>query len=430
MQIIKNIPRQKWSELCKRPEFEANKLSNIVDEIFSNVKLSGDDAIKFYTEKFDGIALNNIVLKEEEFKSQSQKISVELKTAIQQAKINIEKFHMAQIRKPIKVETAPGVFCWQEYRPIQKVGLYVPGGSAPLFSTVLMLAIPAKIAGCKEIVLCTPPNKNGNIPAPILYAAQLTGVTKIIKAGGIQAIAAMTYGTKSVPKVFKIFGPGNQYVTQAKQKAFSEGTTIDFPAGPSEVLVLADNTANPEFVAADLLSQAEHGPDSQVVCLSNSLEFLERVIENIELQLSDLPRKEIARNSLNNALFLFSASADETIDFINEYAPEHLIISVEDETPYLKNIQNAGSVFVGNYSPESAGDYLSGTNHTLPTNGNAKSYGSLGLDDYIKKISFQRIEKKGLVEIGNSIQVMANAEGLEAHAKAVAIRLNEHSMID
>ena len=293
-----------------------------------------------------------------------------------------------------------------------------------------MLAIPAKIAGCKEIVLCTPPNKNGNIPAPILYAAQLTGVTKIIKAGGIQAIAAMTYGTKSVPKVFKIFGPGNQYVTQAKQKAFSEGTAIDFPAGPSEVLVLADNTSNPGFVAADLLSQAEHGSDSQVVCLSNSLEFLEKVIENIELQLSDLPRKEIARNSLNNALFLFSASADETIDFINEYAPEHLIISVEDETPYLKNIQNAGSVFVGNYSPESAGDYLSGTNHTLPTNGNAKSYGSLGLDDYIKKISFQRIEKKGLVEIGNAIQVMANAEGLEAHAKAVQIRLNESSMID
>jgi histidinol dehydrogenase len=346
-----------------------------------------------------------------------------LKSAIRQAKNNIEAFHRVQIRGKVGVETEEGVHCWQESRPIQKVGLYIPGGTAPLFSTVLMLAVPAKLAGCEEIVLCTPPGKDGSVAAPILYAAQLAGVKRIMKVGGVQAIAALTYGTETIPKVYKIFGPGNQYVTAAKKKAFAEGTPLDLPAGPSEVLVLADEHANPVFVAADLLSQAEHGTDSQVVCVSDSEVFLEKVQMEVQQQLALLPRADIARASLQHARFLLAASKEETLNFINAYAPEHFILASKEEAYYLENLKNAGSVFIGNYAPESAGDYLSGTNHTLPTNGFARSFGSLGLDDFTKKISFQRITEQGLRNIGKSIELMARAEGLEAHAKAVEVRL-------
>jgi len=425
MRIYKNIPPERWTELCQRPKLDTTNLQLIVDEVFERVKKEGDEAVKYYSAKFDGFAPNPLTVSADELKEGIAGVPDDLKTAIRQAKKNIERFHQAQVKATIKVETSPGVQCWQESRAIQKVGLYIPGGTAPLFSTVLMLAIPAKIAGCEEIILCTPPDKNGKISAPILYAAQLTGVSQIIKAGGIQAIAALTYGTSGIPKVYKIYGPGNQYVTAAKQKAFSEGTAIDLPAGPSEVMVVADETASPAFVAADLLSQAEHGTDSQVVCLSNSLSFLEKINEEVENQLPLLPRREIAKESLKNARFLFSDSKEHSLGFINAYAPEHLIIASKDETYYLENIQNAGSVFIGNYAPESAGDYLSGTNHTLPTNGFARSYGSLGLDDFTKKISFQRITRRGLQNIGGSIEKMARAEGLEAHARAVEFRLKE-----
>ena len=423
MRIYKNIPPERWPELCQRPKLNTTNLQLVVDEVFARVKAEGDEAVKYYSAKFDGFAPNPLTVSADEWEEGVAGVPDDLKTAILQAKKNIELFHQAQAKTTIEVETSPGVKCWQESRAIQKVGLYIPGGTAPLFSTVLMLAIPAKIAGCEEIILCTPPDKNGKISAPILYAAKLTGVTQIIKAGGIQAIAALTYGTSVVPQVYKIYGPGNQYVTAAKQKAFSEGTAIDLPAGPSEVMVVADETASPVFVAADLLSQAEHGIDSQVVCLSNSLSFLEKINREVENQLPQLPRRDIAKESLKNARFLFSDSKEQSLGFINAYAPEHLIIASKDETYYLENIQNAGSVFIGNYAPESAGDYLSGTNHTLPTNGFARSYGSLGLDDFTKKISFQRITRSGLQNIGGSIEKMARAEGLEAHARAVECRL-------
>jgi len=425
MRIYKNIPPQSWPALCERPKLDTANLQFVVDEVFDRVQSQGDKAIKYYSAKFDGFAPEQLRVSQTEWEEGVNQVPEDLKRAIRQAKTNIVTFHKAQIKERISVETSPGVQCWQESRAIQKVGLYIPGGTAPLFSTVLMLAVPAKIAGCEEIILCTPPGKDGSIAAPILYAAQLTGVTQVIKAGGIQAIAGLTYGTESIKKVHKIFGPGNQYVTAAKQKAFSEGTAIDLPAGPSEVLVIADETASPAFVAADLLSQAEHGIDSQVVCLSNSMLQLENINDEIEKQLPALPRSEIARESLKNARFLFSDSRKQSIGFINAYAPEHLIIASKDEAYYLKNIKNAGSVFIGNYTPESAGDYLSGTNHTLPTNGFALSYGSLGLDDFTKKISFQHITPKGLQNIGNSIEIMARAEGLEAHANAVEIRLKD-----
>jgi len=423
MRIYKNISRQDWPQLCQRPKLQTADLDNIVEEVFEQVRLFGDKSVKKYTLKFDGIEPEQIQVSEEAWNEGIDRVPDELKRAIQQAKRNIEVFHKAQLNERINVETEDGVQCWQESRAIQKVGLYIPGGTAPLFSTVLMLAVPAKLAGCEEIILCTPPDKQGNIPSPILYAARLTGVSKVMKIGGIQAIAALTYGTKSVPQVYKIFGPGNQYVTAAKQKAFSEGTAIDLPAGPSELLVIADESANPAFIASDLLSQAEHGIDSQVVCISNSFQLLESVNDEIEKQLPALPRAEIAGKSLKNARFLFSASKEDSIGFINAYAPEHLIITSIDEAFYLENLKNAGSVFVGNYTPESAGDYLSGTNHTLPTNGFARSFGSLGINDFTKKISFQRISPEGIKKIGNSIELMARAEGLEAHAKAVEMRL-------
>ncbi len=418
-----NIQKSEWLQLCSRPKLQTNTLDKLVNEVFENIKTSGDSRLKAYTLRFDKVDLNEIVVNTEEWQAGIEKVPEALKKAISRAKRNIEIFHKAQQSAGFSVETEAGVNCWQESRPIEKVGIYIPGGTAPLFSTVLMLAIPAKIAGCEEVVLCTPPDSKGTIPPAILYAARLTGVDKIIKAGGIQAIAALTYGTESVPKVYKIFGPGNQYVTAAKQKAQTEGVAIDLPAGPSELLVLADSTANPVFVASDLLSQAEHGTDSQVVCVSNSFDFLEAVNNEIERQIILLSRKDIARESLKNARFLFSANKEETIGFINEYAPEHLIIAAKEEAFYLSNLKNAGSVFLGNYSPESAGDYISGTNHTLPTNGYARNYGSLGLDDFTKKISFQRISAAGMQSLGESIEVMAKAEGLEAHARAATLRM-------
>jgi len=425
MKIYKNIPAQSWPALCERPKLNTANLQKTVDEIFASIQKEGDKAVKRYSAKFDGFAPEQLRVSNEEWKEGMGQVPKALKNAIRQAKANIETFHKAQIKEKISVETAPGVLCWQESRAIQKVGLYIPGGTAPLFSTVLMLSVPANLAGCEDIILCTPPDKQGKVSPAILYAAYLTGVKQVIKAGGIQAIAALTYGTESVSKVYKIFGPGNQYVTAAKQKAFSEGTAIDMPAGPSEVLVVADETATPAFVASDLLSQAEHGIDSQVVCISNSFRLLEMINDEIEKQLPGLPRADIARESLKNARFLFSASKEESMGFINAYAPEHFIISSKEEAYYVENIKNAGSVFVGNYTPESAGDYLSGTNHTLPTNGFAKSFGSLGLDDFTKKMSFQRISAEGLQQIGKSIEIMARAEGLEAHANAVEIRLKQ-----
>lgn len=423
MKIYNNINRDEWPELCRRPQVNTAELGTIVNQVFDAVQNNGDAAVLQYTEQFDKVKTVSLLVTEEEWAEGVTKVPLKLQSAIQQAKKNIETFHSQQVTPKIEVETESGVVCWQETRGIQKVGLYIPGGSAPLFSTVLMLAVPARLTGCEEVVLCTPPDKNGNIAPAILYAAEITGVTKIVKAGGIQAIAALTYGTESVPQVYKIFGPGNQYVTAAKQKAFASGTAIDLPAGPSEVLVLADDSAIPTFVASDLLSQAEHGADSQVVLVSLSKNLPDKVSKEIEKQLAILPRNDIARKALENARLLYFESKEDAMDFVNAYAPEHFIISVKEEDYFLCNIQNAGSVFIGNYSPESAGDYLSGTNHTLPTNGFARSFGSLGLTDFTKKISFQRISKTGLQNISNSILQMARAEGLEAHAQAVELRI-------
>lgn len=423
MKVYRNIERNEWAELCRRPQMNTKALGALVQQVFDDVRTLGDEALRDYTLQFDRVAPESLVITPGERAAGVAQVPEDLQQAIRQAKKNIEAFHKMQAIPRTEVETEPGVVCWQESRPIQKVGLYIPGGSAPLFSTVLMLAVPAQLAGCTEVVLCTPPGKDGTIAPAILYAAQITGVTKIVKAGGIQAIAALTYGTESVPKVYKIFGPGNQYVTAAKQKAFAAGTAIDLPAGPSEVLVLADDSAVPAFVASDLLSQAEHGVDSQVVLVSLSESLPERVAVALEQQLKALPRADIARKALEQARFLYFEAKEDALDFVNAYAPEHFIVSVEEEEYFLENIQNAGSVFLGNYAPESAGDYLSGTNHTLPTNGFARSFGSLGLADFTKKISFQRISKEGLQAIGNSIRILARAEGLEAHAQAVEVRM-------
>jgi len=423
MRIYKNIQKSEWPQLCRRPKLQTGTLDKLVNEVFEKVKTSGDAALKAYTRQFDKVVLENLVVDTKEWDAGVEDVPEVLKEAILRAKKNIEIFHKAQQSEGFKVETELGVTCWQKSVPIEKVGIYIPGGTAPLFSTVLMLAIPAKIAGCREVVLCTPPNMEGKVAPAILFAARITGVDKVIKVGGIQAVAGFVYGTESVPKVDKVFGPGNQYVTAAKQKAQTEGIAIDMPAGPSELLVIADETANPLFVASDLLSQAEHGVDSQVICISNSLEVLEMINNEIERQVEQLPRKDIARESLKNARFLFSVHREEIIGFVNEYAPEHLIIAAKEEPFYLENLKNAGSVFLGNYSPESAGDYISGTNHTLPTSGFARSYGSLGLDDFTKKISFQKITAAGIQRLGESIEIMAKAEGLDAHARAATFRL-------
>ncbi|ESU24904.1 histidinol dehydrogenase [Flavobacterium enshiense DK69] len=393
-------------------------------KIFKEVRQKGDAAIIKYTSFFDGISINELKVSETEILEAIAKVPQDLKTAIQTAKSNIEAFHRAQKNGKVEIETMEGVLCWQEKRPIQKIGLYIPGGSAPLFSTVLMLAVPAKIAGCKEIVLCTPPDKNGKINPAILFAAFLCGITQIRKVGGIQAIGGMTFGTKSIPKVYKIFGPGNQFVTVAKQVATKFGVAIDMPAGPSELLVVADDTANAQFVASDLLSQAEHGTDSQVVLVSTSVKLIAEVAKEVEKQLEQLPRKEIAAKAIQNSKLIYLNSDELALDFINQYAPEHFIIAAENEQFYIDGIENAGSVFVGNYTPESAGDYASGTNHTLPTNSYAKNYSGVNLDSFLKSMTFQKITEKGIQNIGKTIEVMAEAEGLQAHKNAVTLRLN------
>ncbi|TYA58962.1 histidinol dehydrogenase [Formosa maritima] len=423
MKTIINPKRKDWSDLLQRPTQKLENIEETVNQIFDDVKRNGNSAISKYTELFDGANLKSNIVTKEDIDKASNQVSTELKNAIKMAKSNIEKFHKAQKTGKVEVETTKGVNCWQEKRPIEKIGLYIPGGTAPLFSTVLMLAIPAQIAGCKEIVLCTPPNKEGKIANEILYAAQLCGVNKIFKVGGIQAIAGLTFGTKTIPQVYKIFGPGNQYVTVAKQLATKFGVAIDMPAGPSELLVVADESANESYVASDLLSQAEHGTDSQVILVSTSKELVVEVKNEINEQLKELPRKSIAEKAIVDSKFIFLENEQDAIDLINEYAPEHFIICTKNEDFYINNIINAGSVFIGNYTPESAGDYASGTNHTLPTNGFCKAYSGVNLDSFTKSITFQKISKEGLKIIGPTIELMAEAEGLQAHKNAVSLRL-------
>ena len=423
MKLYKYPKTTTWSTILKRPTSDLSELEPTVSTILGQIKLEGDIAVKRFTKKFDQVDIDNLEVSESEIQIAVERIDEELKTAIKAAKDNIEKFHAAQRQEVLSVETMAGVRCWRKSVPIQKVGLYIPGGTAPLFSTVLMLAVPAKIAGCQEIVLCTPPQKDGTINPVILYTAQLVGITKIFKIGGVQAIGAMAYGTASVPKVYKIFGPGNQYVTVAKQLINKEGLAIDMPAGPSEVLVVADHTALPAFVAADLLSQAEHGIDSQVVLVAFEEAFVQNVQQAIEEQLTALPRKEIAKAALDNSCAIIVKNRQTALDLINEYAPEHLIISLENTMDFANQIINAGSVFLGNYTPESIGDYASGTNHTLPTNGFAKAYSGVSLDAFVKKITYQEITKAGLQRIGPIVEKMAVAEQLVAHKQAVSIRL-------
>ncbi len=413
-----------WQSLLERPTKSVEDIENTVNEIFKDVAVNGDSAIARYTTIFDGVTLENIIVSQEEINNATSVVSSGLKGAIQLAKNNIEVFHAAQKTEKVSVETTPGVFCWQEKRAIDKIGLYIPGGTAPLFSTVLMLAIPAKIACCKEIVLCTPPDKNGQVNPAILYAAQLCGVTKIYKIGGIQAIAAMTFATDTVSKVSKIFGPGNQFVTVAKQLATKFGIAIDMPAGPSELLVVADESSNPAFVASDLLSQAEHGADSQVILVSDAKQVIDNVLVEVERQTNELPREEVVMKALESSSAILIEDANDALSFINDYAPEHLIISTNNDDFFVNGITNAGSVFIGEYTPESAGDYASGTNHTLPTNGYAKAYSGVNLDSFTKSITFQKISKKGIQNIGNAIELMAEAEGLQAHKNAVTLRLN------
>ncbi|WKD86609.1 Histidinol dehydrogenase [Polaribacter huanghezhanensis] len=423
MKVIQNPQPKDWNTILERPTKTVDAIERTVNQIFDAVKRNGDNAVATYTKQFDNVSLESIFVSDKEIEKGISLVSDELKNAIEVAKNNIEKFHRAQKTEKVVVETTTGVQCWQEKKPITKVGLYIPGGTAPLFSTVLMLAIPAQIAGCKEIVLCSPPDKNGKINPAILYAATLCGVTRIFKVGGIQAIAAMTFGTESVPKVSKIFGPGNQFVTVAKQIATKYGVAIDMPAGPSELLVVADVSANASFVASDLLSQAEHGTDSQVVLVSDSIALIESVENEIQKQLLALPRKEIAAKALENSKMILMEDENAALNLINAYAPEHLIIATRNDNYFVDNIENAGSVFIGNYTPESAGDYASGTNHTLPTNGFSKAYSGVNLDSFLKSITYQKISKEGLQNIGKSIEIMAAAEGLQAHKNAVSIRL-------
>lgn len=425
MQIIKNPNRASWSELVKRPTQSVDSIEATVVQIFEDVKRNGNLAIQKYTALFDGVDAEVSEVSEAEISAASQQVPKELKEAIKNAKQNIETFHKAQEIDKIEVQTMPGVQCWQEKRPIEKIGLYIPGGTAPLFSTVLMLAAPAQIAGCKEMILCTPPNRQGVIANEILYAAQLCGVTKIYKVGGIQAIAAMTFGTETISQVYKIFGPGNQFVTVAKQLATKHGVAIDMPAGPSELLVYADDSANAAYVASDLLSQAEHGTDSQVVLVSNSESFIAKVKAEIVEQIAVLPRKTIAEKAIENSKLIFIADDQAALDFINSYGPEHFIVCAKNESFFVQGITNAGSVFIGDYTPESAGDYASGTNHTLPTNGFSKAYSGVNLDSFLKSITFQKITKQGLLNIGETIELMAAAEGLQAHKNAVSIRLKD-----
>ena len=425
MNLYLNPEQRTWPNILQRPVFDYKLLEAKVSSILGDVKLNGDAAIKKYTAQFDGVALNDFVVTENEIKEAAENVNADLKAAIEVAKNNITKFHLAQKEMPVKIETTPGVLCWRKSVAIEKVGLYIPGGSAPLFSTLLMLGIPAVLAGCKEIIVCTPPDKNGKINSVILYVAALIGLKNIYKIGGVQAIAAMAYGTQTISKVDKIFGPGNQYVTCAKQLVNAAGVAIDMPAGPSELAVYTDETCNPSFVAADLLSQAEHGADSQVVLVASSLLIVERVQNEIEKQLAVLPRKAIAAQVLQNSIAVVMENIASAFDLLNEYAPEHLIIASDHAQELAEKVINAGSVFLGHYSPESAGDYASGTNHTLPTNGYAKVYSGVSLDSFVKKITFQQISKAGIKNIGKAVETMAAAESLAAHKNAVSIRLNE-----
>ena len=415
--------KKDWAELLKRPIQDVSTLFENVNAILKNVKANGDKAVLGYEEQFDKVNLESLAVTPEEMKEAEAQVPIELKVAILLAQRNIYTFHKKQKFEGKKVETMEGVTCWQKAVGIEKVGLYIPGGTAPLFSTVLMLAVPARIAGCKEIVLCTPPNKEGKVHPAILYAAQVSGVSKIFKAGGVQAIGAMAYGTESIPKVYKIFGPGNQYVMAAKQMVSIHDVAIDMPAGPSEVEVIADETANPKFVAADLLSQAEHGLDSQVVLITTSEKLLGEVEYEVQHQLSRLSRWQIAEKALENSKLILVKDMDEAIELTNEYAPEHLIIETKDYMDLAEKVVNAGSVFLGSYTPESAGDYASGTNHTLPTNGYAKAYSGVSLDSFIRKITFQEINREGIQNIGPAIEVMAANEQLDAHKNAVSVRL-------
>ncbi|MDD2559629.1 MAG: histidinol dehydrogenase [Bacteroidales bacterium] len=425
MQIIKNPPESAWPELMRRPTEENALLFEQVAGILAEIKQKGDTAVKEFSLKFDGYAADSLEINAEEISSGCREVDPKLKEAIQQAKRNIEAFHKAQIQTMPGLEVQPGVSCWQRSVPIEKVGLYVPGGTAPLFSTVLMLAVPAQLAGCREIVLCSPPDKTGNIHPAILYTAHLCGIKRIFKIGGVQAIGAMAYGTETVPKVYKIFGPGNRYVTAAKQLVSLEDAAIDMPAGPSEVLVMADETAIPAFVAADLLSQAEHGSDSQVILLTASAALAEAVLKECQIQCTALPRADIAIKALENSRIILLKDREEILRFSNAYAPEHLIISMKDYRDLAGRVTNAGSVFLGNYSPESAGDYASGTNHTLPTKAYARAYSGLNLDSFMKKITFQEISREGLQALGPIIEIMAENEELMAHKQAVSIRLKQ-----
>lgn len=425
MQVLINPLRNKWNEIIERPKIDNAELKAIVSDILADVKQNGDAGIKKYSSQFDKVLLNDFRVSEDEISEAILSFDSELKNAIQIAKSNIEKFHLSQKEEIQQIETLNGVICWRKSVAIEKVGLYIPGGTAPLFSTLLMLGIPAVLAGCSEIIVCTPPDTNGKINPVILCVADLLGLKNIYKLGGVQAIAAMAYGTESISKVFKLFGPGNQYVTCAKQLVNMEGIAIDMPAGPSEVAVYADESCNPSYVAADLLSQAEHGPDSQVLLVATSNETISKVKNEIDMQIEVLARKEIAAQALANSRFIVMQNTDDAFELLNSYAPEHLIIASDNAEKLSKKVINAGSVFLGHYSPESVGDYASGTNHTLPTNGYAKAYSGVSLDSFVKKITFQNLSKEGLKNIGTAVELMAAAEGLDAHKNAVSIRLKD-----
>lgn len=423
MRIYNNPPRSEWPELLKRPAKDLSNLRERVGQIMAEVRERGDEALREFTARFDGVEIEQLAVSAEAINAAGEKLSPELRRAILTARKNIETFHRSQVTSPEMVETMPGVCCWRESRGIDRVGLYIPGGTAPLFSTVLMLAVPAKIAGCEEIVLCSPPNKSGEIHPAILFAAQACGVTKIFRVGGAQAIAAMAYGTETIPGAYKIFGPGNAYVTVAKQLAMLDGLAIDMPAGPSEVLVCADAGAKAAHIAADLLSQAEHGHDSQVVLVVEDPQQAETVKEEVDRQLADLPRRELAGQSIANSLTVVFPAAQDRLDYINAYAPEHLILSMENAREFTRGIRNAGSIFLGYHTPESVGDYASGTNHTLPTYGYARNYSGVSLDSFVKKITFQELTAEGLRTLGPTVEVMAAAEELDAHKNAVSLRL-------
>lgn len=425
MQKIIKPGRDQWEQILQRPTQTVEDIESTVNEVFSEVKKKGDAAVTRYTSLFDGVNLENFEVTSNEISEAETQIPQNLREAIQLAKENITKFHTVQRTEKVSVTTVPGVECWQEKRPIEKIGLYIPGGTAPLFSTILMLAIPASIAGCKEVILCTPPDKNGKVNPAILYTANLCGISRIFKIGGIQAIGALTFGTETVPRVYKIFGPGNQFVTVAKQLATKQNVAIDMPAGPSELLVVADDTANAAYVASDLLSQAEHGADSQVILVSTSMQLLDAVEKEINVQIQDLPRKAIAERSMAHSRLILAENDEMAMEMINDYAPEHFIICTKNEDFYIDGIVSAGSVFIGNYTPESAGDYASGTNHTLPTNGYARQYSGVNLDSFMKSMTFQRITAEGIKNIGPAIELMAEAEGLQAHKNAVSLRLKD-----